>query len=241
MLQSVLGVANQDQDASYPPYIFQSQFNSVTSLLLNALVKQYPDNPSIIDIISPFVKFCLLPVQNGYISLPEDYRNILGSPYIFANPKQNGECGSIPNITTVQEMQVAQNKGQCKVNPLYIVSQAEFSERTRSSFDYPTHEFPIGYFSSKEKGRQQIKICPYDLTRVALLYAKQEKSYVFTYLVNPDETYIFNPNDPNLSESEWESSAFTPIFNAMVSLYAAYVRDPELSNWAQILNQQGVL
>lgn len=237
MLQSVLGVALQEQNMAYPPHIFQSQFNAVTSMLISALAKSYPDNPMVVDQLDPFVKFCMLPVKNGYVTLPEDYRNMLGSPYIFANPKQDGECGAAPQITTQQEMQVAQNKGQCKVNPLYIVSQAEFSERTKSTYNFPTHKTPIAYFS----GKKQLKVCPYDLTRVAILYVVNEESYVYPYIVNPDDTYYFNATDPALVESQWNSNAFQPIFNAMLALYSAYSRDQELGNWAQIISKQGIL
>lgn len=222
---------------AYPPGIFQSQFNTATSLLKTALIKQYPDNPQVVDILDPFVKFVVSPAQNGLIKLPDDYSNILGSPYIFTNPNKDAECGSIPPITTLQQFQVAQNKGACHVTPVYIVPQAEFSERVRSSVDHPTHEFPIGYFT----GNGGIKICPYDLTKVFVLYAKKEKNYVYTYTVNPDDTYVVNASDPNFIESEWGTPAFEYLFKAMCSLYAAYVRDPEMTNWTQILTERGIL
>jgi hypothetical protein len=237
MLQSILSVALQEQNMAYPPWIYQQHINIATSMLISALAKSYPNNPMVVDQLDPFVKFCMLPVTNGYVTLPGDYRNMLGSPYIFANPKQDGECGAAPQITTQQEMQVAQNKGQCKVNPLYIVDQAEFSERTKSTYNFPTHKNPIAYFS----GKKQLKVCPYDLTRVAVLYVQNEKTYVYPYIVNPDDTYYFNSSDPALVESEWGSNAFEPLFNSLLALYSAYTRDQELGNWARILNSTGIL
>lgn len=220
----------------YPPFIYQSQFNVVTSLLLSELVAAYPDNPTLIDMIDPFVKFQLLPVNNGYLQLPSDYRNILGSPYIFVNTNENAECGSIPEITTPQEFAAATQKGACKTAPLFIVPESEFTSRTNSKYKYPTHKKPIAYYS----GQKQLKICPYDLSKVALLYARNEKQVNFTYILQPDDTYLFEPTNATLQDSEWTNSSFKPIFNAMCSLFSAYTRDNEMMEWSKIL-KEGIL
>src|ERR1700760_4285666 len=133
MLQSVLSVANEDQNAVYPPSIYSAQYNVVTGLLISKLVREYPGNPMAIDILDPFMRFKMIPVQKGTFTLPDDYRNILGSPYVFVNPNENTECGQIPSINTAQEFAVAQLKGGCKAVPLTIVSQSEFSIRTDSA------------------------------------------------------------------------------------------------------------
>lgn len=235
VLQSVLAIAQQDQNMSYPPFIFQNHYNIVVSFILDSAIKIYPNSPFLIDVIDGYVSVAMLPVKNGYIDLPPDYRNLLGSPYIFANPKQDGECGQIPDISTPQQFQVAQNKAQCKMNPVTIVSQAEFTEKTRSTFDYPTHEYPLGYFS----GKKQIKICPYDLTVVGVLYAQQEQNYVYGYEIQPDDSYINDPTTTN--DSLFGNSAFSYLVKGCTALYAAYSRDPELSNFSQVLSQASII
>lgn len=235
MLQSILSVALQEQNNVYPPYIFQSQFNVVTSLLISELVRSYPENSQVIDMLDPYIKAVVLNVEGGFITLPEDYRNILGSPYIFA---QNAikECENIPQITNAQQFLVATQKGACQAYPLSLIEQSEFAERTQSKYKPPTYQKPIGFYA----GQRKIKVCPYDLTKVAVLFAKNEIKSVYTYIMQPDDTYIFDPTNPALVDSEWSNAAFKPIFNAMCSLFAAYTRDNEMQDWAKIL-QAGIL
>lgn len=238
MLQSILSVANEDQSAVYPQSIYSSQFNVVTSLLISKLAKEYPGNPTVIDILIPFIKFSMQPVKQGVFSLPDNYRNILGSPYIFING--SAQCGDVPKITTAQEFLTAQLKGGCNVAPITIVSESEFSIKTSSTYKKPSHSNPIGYFAGlNELGQKIVKICPYDLTVVALLYIKQEGIYRYGYFMNPDDTYSYDPS--TTVESEWTSAAFQPIFTAMMALYSAYVRDSELRDWSLILSEKGIL
>ena len=234
MLQAILSVANEEQSAIYPPTIFCSQFNTVTALLLNKLVKLYPADPLAIDMLSPFMMFAMQPVQNGIFSMPTNYRNILGAPYIFKK-----DCSEIPQITTYQQFLTAQLKGGCSAVPITIVSESEYAIRTSSTYKKPTHENPIGYFTMQINGQTSVKVCPYDLGTVAILYVRQELTYVYGYVNQPDDTYIFNP--ATTIDSEWGSPSFQPIFNALLSLFAAYVKDNEMTNWAMLIQKEGLL
>jgi hypothetical protein len=240
MLQSVLSVALQEQNNVYPAFIFQSQFNVVTSLLISELAEVYPDNSAVLDMLNPFVKVKVLDVVGGFITLPDDYRNLLGSPYIFARNAVK-ECEKIPQITNANEFQTATLKGACQAYALSMVKQSEFASLTQSKYKAPDFENPIGYFSGvDDKGNKQIKVCPFDLSKVALLYTRNEKKVVYTYIQQPDDTYIFDPDNPALQDSEWTSAAFKPIFNAMISLFSAYTRDDEMQDWAKVL-KNGIL
>ena len=235
LLNSLLGVALQEQNMQIPPFIFSQWINTITSLLISALVKAYPSNPQVVDMLDPFILFEVLPCQNGFITLPAKYRNILGSPYIMINGNKEGDCA--PSIDNLAQFQAAIKKGSCDATPVEIVPQSEFANRTSSSYKFPDHEFPIGYFA----GKRQIKICPYDLSRVFLLYTKEELLVNMTYISQPDDTYLIDPTNPDFQDSEWTSAAYEPIYKALVSLYSAYSRDPELSNWSAFLIQQGIL
>lgn len=232
MLQAILGFANQAQDMYYPPNIFSSQYNTVTSLLISTLVRQYPVNNGVVDMLIPFVKVETLPVTNGVISLPDDYRDILGAPSITVKPDGSDCSYSIP-ITTPAEFNVSINKGGCMRRPIVIVPQSEFDYATTSTYNYPTKDNPIGYF----KGNT-IKVCPYDINKVELMYVKNEGIYQYGYIIQPDDTYIFDVT--TTVESEWQSNAFEPIFKAMSALYAAFTRDPNMRDWAAILKTQGL-
>lgn len=234
MLQAVLSVANEEQSMFYSPRVFSDQYNAVTSLLISSLVKAYPSSPVVIDILEPFVGIELRPVNNGYVDLPEEYRDILGSPYVFSNPNSDGECGDNPEPLNAQTFKVQTLKGGCNLRPVIIYPESEFIMRTDSEYDKPSWENPIGFFS----GKRQIKVCPFDATKVAVMYVKSEKKYKYGYTLQPDDTYLFDAS--TTVESEWTSAAFEPIFKAMMSLYSAYAKDQELGNWTQILTERGI-
>jgi hypothetical protein len=237
LLNALLGVALQEQNMQIPPFIFSSWINTITPLLISALVKSYPSNPQVLDMLDPFVKFEPLPCKNGYITLPDDYRNIIGSPYILINGDKDGVCGKDEKIETQAQFQAAINRGRCLATPIDIIPESEFAVRTSSTYKYPDLEFPVGYFA----GQRQIKICPYDLSRVFLLYARNEKTVNMTYIMQPDDTYLLDPSNIYFQDTEWTSAAFEPIFKALTSLYSAYSRDQELFNWTEFLIVKGIL
>lgn len=245
LLKAVLSLGNQDQNAAYPPSIFQQHFNIATSFLISACVKVYPDNPTVVDILAPYVEIAALAIQNGLVNLPTQnntqgglppYRNLLDAPLIYVNPSATGPCATEqPPITTPQQFQLANLRGGCQQRSIQIMARNEFADRTTSDYNYPTHNDPIGYFFESNS----IKICPFDVTRVEVMYVRQELYYVYGYIQNPDDTYYFNP--ATSVESEWGSSAFDPLFKALISMYAAYVSDPMLTDWSKVLNQAGIL
>src|SRR6185312_7799408 len=177
VLKRVLAVANQGQNTYYSPYIYTQHRNVIESLLLSELVKSYPANNDVIAQITPFVKIAIIPVTDGYIQLPDGtgkdpaYRNILGAPMIFSNPNDTSECGAPIEPLTPENFKIGILKSGCKLNPVNIVPQSEFAYRLKSSYDFPTFENPIGYFMDANK----IKICPFALTKIAVMYAKKER------------------------------------------------------------------
>lgn len=233
LLKSLTAVGNFEQNSFYPPSVFEAQVNTITSLLISELVKVYPKNSQVLDMLDPFIQVEMITCTNGYIQLPEQYRDILGTPMIYLNPKSDGECNS-PEPLTPQNFKTGILKSGCQLSPVTIVPQAEFAYLTKSTYNFPTYDLPIGYFS----GKKQIRICPYDLTKVSVMYTKQEKSYVFGYITQPDDTYIIDAT--TTIDTEWTNAAYTPIFNALVALYGAWSRDQEMTQWSQVL-KNGIL
>lgn len=234
MLKNVLSVANEEQSTFYSPRIYENHYNIITSLLISALVKAYPMNPVVIDQLEPFVEIKVMPVKDGYVDLPEEYRDILGTPYIFTNSTKNGECSSAIEPLTPQSFKVQTLKGGCNLRPVIIYPESEFVMRTDSEYKKPTWDTPIGFYS----GKRQIKICPYDVSRVAIMYVRNEKKYVYGYINQPDDTYLFDIT--TTVESEWGSNAYEPIFKALCALYGIYAKDPEFTNWAAFLSEKGI-
>lgn len=233
MLSDVLAVFAVEQNAAYPPHIYQAHYRTVTSFLLSKLCEIYPSSPEAVDMIDPFVKQQLIAIKNGYIDLPEDYRNILGAPMIASKNDGSGECSDVP--VTESDFKNKINQSKCRQTAITIVPQSEFALKTESTYNFPTYDNPIGYNS----GKKQIKICPYDLTKVLLTYAKNETPVVYGYIMQPDDTYIFN-FDTSV-ESEWTNAAYAPLFKGICALYAAYTRDGELVQWSEVLKQTGLI
>lgn len=232
LLKSLTSIGNFEQNSSYPPFIFEGQVNAVTSILLSKLCEQYPTSQGHHDMIEPFIVFKKCNVTDGYIDLPEEYRGLLGNPSIVIKP--NGKECELPDVKNENEFKTLVLKSKAKTRPLVIVPRSEWDEKTTSSYDFPTYENPIGQFV----GSRRIQILPYDLSVVYVMFAKKENTYRFGYIQQPDDTYLFDGK--TTEDTEWGSAAFVPIFNALVALYSAYSRDPDLRDWSVLL-KNGIL
>lgn len=237
MLNSILSVANVEKNMAYNPTIYESQYNTVTSLLLSKLSDIYPNDNSVIDIIEPFVERKVITPKNGYVELPDDFRNLLGTPQIGVKGTGNNctECKNEATEVSNKEFQTLTLKAGCRKIPLLMVDQSEFAFRTTSTYKYPTYEKPIGYRS----GKYQIKVCPFDISAVEVMYVKQEPLAVYGYTMQPDDTFVFN--EATSTEAGWKSAAFTPLFNALLVLYTAYSRDNNLKDWAAYIAQNKLI
>jgi hypothetical protein len=183
--------------------------------------------------LDPFVEKKVIPIMNGYILLPDNYRNILGAPQIAA---KNGkmECTGITTVSA-NEFKEQVKKAGCTKRPIVVVPESEFALQTTSTYRAPDFWNPIGW----KEGKKKINVCPANITASEVLYVREEKVYSYGYIMQPDDTYIFDP--ATSTESEWTSAAFTPLFRGITACYAAYSRDPALREWSQILNQVGIL
>lgn len=236
MLTAILSVANAEQDLSYPPFIYESQINTATSLLLSKCVREFLISQTIQDIINPFQKSTKLPIENGVANLPPDYRDMLGNPGTNVRP-DGKDCSDPLPVETQEQFKVANLRGGCRTVPIYPVSISEWDELTTSTYAFPTLDNAICcYFESGK-----LKVCPYDVSKVELRYARKEKMCLATYIMQPDDTFILDPSNPNFQDTEWTDAAFAELFKMMFSLYSAYSRDNDLRDWTQILNKEGII
>lgn len=237
LLTSLLAPANQDQNLFLPPGIFSTMVNIITSFLIDKCVELYPQSPALLDVIDPFVKIAAITPSGGMIQLPDDYRNILGAPSIIVKGDKKGECGEVGvPITNAQQFLTATLKGGCIRRPITIVAQSEFDYLTTSSYKKPTYWDPIAFNAGNDdQGRKQLKVCPYDVTKVYVMYAKQEQVYNYGYIMQPDDTFYLDP--ATTIDTEWDNAAFVPLFKGLNHLYGIYSRDKEFSAWAMALSQ----
>ena len=231
LVKAVLGVGNQEQNLFWPPHIISSQVNTVTSLLLDKLVDDYPENQ---DMFLPFITKKKIPVTNGVVLLPDNYRNILGAPSISVRD-DGTDCGQDPVvIDTEREFQIAQQKSGCKTRPVVIVDKKRWDYLVTSKYKAPTYTDPIGMFTGNE-----IKVCPYDLKTVEVTFCVNENIYKYGYIMQPDDTFIFD--ESTSVDTQWGDAAFSKLFTAMLALYSAWSRDNTLTDWSRILHNDGIL
>lgn len=228
VLQSVLSIGNKEQNMAYAPSIFTQHFNIVTSFIIDKCVEAYPNY---LDVLRQFIAIKKIPITNGEIKIPDDYRNILGAPSINAKP--TGECKDDAPATDASIKILAQKNG-CKSRPIKILDQNQWDLRTTSGYKFPTYVDPIGCFF----GKDTLKVCPFDLSKVELRYVIKENQYLYNYTLQPDDTYIFKAEGS--VESQWGDAASQYLVKGVLALYSAYLRDNQLNQFSSILNQAGI-
>lgn len=241
ILRKVLALGNKEQNQHYPPHLFQEHYNLVSDWLFQRIVEIYPNDRATETMAKPFLKVKPTPVVNGLIKLEQDYRHLLsfGVQVETDNPdKCCGEGGRVyendPLAPSTEQLQQEGTKKQCKSVPIRIVKQAEWDRLTTHPYKAPTMKDPIACLFTGEGYR----VCPSEITSVDVRYMKEPKQYVYNYTWRPDDTYEFKKEGS--VESEWETTAMTPIFRGVSTLYAMYVRDSELRDYNVELKKIGI-
>lgn len=236
MLKAILAPANQEQNAFYPPYIYDQHYNAATSWLIGKIVEIFPTSQSFVDIIEPFLVAKNLAVKNGYVQIPDECRNLLDAA-INVRKDFSTECGSeeeLPQGVAEQNFKNNVNKNKCLSRPISIVDQTEWDLLTTHPYKKPDYQYPIGCFF----GNRQLKVCPFDLNNVEIRYIKNEGIYRFGYTTLPDDTYIWD--EVTTVESQWKTNAFEYLFKGITTLYSVWCRDSTLRNWSTELKQIGL-
>jgi hypothetical protein len=69
-------------------------------------------------------------------------------------------------------------------------------------------------------------------------YLIQPETYKYGYVMNPDDTYAWNP--ASTLESQWTDNAFAKITKGITTLFSIYTRDGELRDGMLELKQAGI-
>lgn len=230
MLKALLAAGNGEQNATYPPRIYETHYNICASWLIDSIVSLYPKDQQFVDVLNPFLVRKKLPTKNSEITLPDDLRNFLGAS-VNVRKDFKAECG---DETNAADLKVSDRKIGCMTRPVQIVDQSEFDFLTTHRYKAPTYEDPIGCFMDSGK----LKICPFDITGVEIRYVRNEKKYRYGYITQPDDTYIFDPDTS--VETEFGNNAFKYLYRGLTELYGMYTRDNNFRNFAQTLKQIGL-
>ena len=248
------------------PHVYDAHFNLVTSFLIDELSKLFPTSQTIIDILRPFLSVQQVGVIRGEVTFPKNYRRLLGAGIFVTddfssccNPDGDADtspdmaadtdrCGhpviapdgdgcllpEDPLADTYEQTREKQQRGKCRSASVRVVDIDEWDHLTTHSYKFPTLKKPIGCIF-EDAG---MKICPYDVPNVELRYIRQPVTYKYGYVMNPDDTYSWDPT--TTTESQWTENAFKYLVSGITTLFSMYVRDGELRDGMTQLKQLGM-
>ena len=233
---------NKDQNAQVPPEIFSVATRLSTDFILDELCRIYPYDQRIVDKAKPFLWRKLASVEDGIVTLPDNYRNILEVRIATNKDATSGcncgeeieECFKIDDpCTPVEKAPIRKEK--CYFTKVHLVDADQYADATSSELMPPSLKFPIGTFVN----RNQIKICPIDgISYVELIYLKHPLFYNIGYTIFPDDTWQVNP--ATTIEPEWERTANPELFKCITSLLGLHTRDGNFIQWNNELKKIGM-
>lgn len=241
VLQMVLSQGNKEQNAMYPPRIYELHFNIVTNFILDEIARVFAETQQVIDIGRPFLKSKEVAVTGGVAKFPEDYRNLLGvGMNVTIDFEQDCGCKddsvfeNDPLARRPELIAKDQKKSKCVSHDVTMVDIDEFGYKTTHPYKRPTYKKPIGcIFTTSE-----IKVCPFDVSYVEIRYLRKPKTYRYGYKMLPDDTYVFDSTTSE--ESEWDDTALQHLIKGVNALYAIYTRDGEFQNWNEAIKKVGL-
>jgi hypothetical protein len=259
LTQTLSLAGNKEQNMSFPPFVATSAVNLVTNYLLDSYVSIYPNSQTVVDKIRPFVKRKIVPINNGLVTLPDDYRNILSVGIaVDATHTSPCECSEeeireadcidcLPNgelIETCDDKSILYDaatagirKEKCRYIQCEQLDIDQFYKRTTSKLRPPTIDKPIYTMISKN----QLKVCPIDINYVEIIYVKEPLKYNIAYTIMPDDTWQIDTASTAYVPLEWEINISPEFFRAFTTLYSIHTRDGSLVNWNNELKKIGIM
>jgi hypothetical protein len=242
VLRKVMAQANAEQNQHYPPAIFTEHFNLATSWLIDEIMKVFPGEQHVVDLVSPFMETADVIVKNGKIPFPKNYRHYTGMA-IFTTPDYKSACGcdeakenQTDVFSTISDADIILEKKAkriCIAQDVKLVDIDSWNNLTLHPYKQPTLQKPIACIFQGDG----IKICPQPPS-VEMRYIRQPKIYNYGYTMLPDDSYQVDPK--TTIESEWNDNAASYLFRAINTLYSGYVRDPEQRDLALQLTKIGL-
>ncbi len=249
--------SNKEQNAMIPPIVVTSSVNLLSDWILNALVNIFPNSQLIFDKARPFLYTRVVPIKNGEITVPGDYRNLL-EVSIAVDQNYNGGCscqeecekGETKVCATDEELEDLCNpdsplfnpekaklpKQICKYQPVKIVDSDQFADATMSDLYPPSYKVPVGVWLDVNR----IKICPTELTHAKLVYVMQPKKYNMTTILMPDDTWQINTADPLYVPLQWERNVAPEFFRGISTILGVHTRDGNLNQALNELKKAGI-
>ncbi len=220
------------QSRTVPPEIYDAIYNTSAAWVIDKVAELWPFDQSYVDLIEPFLRADVIQVRGGYVNLPTEYRNFLDMGALLSNSKTSAclECDEqevqSPEIL-LRLYRKAIDLNKCVSQAIRIVDQSEWDYLTKDSFDFPSYSQPIAAFF----GSKRLRICPADIATVEVRYIINEQMTRYGYLMQPDDSFIFNA--ATSIESQFPNSAFSKLYKPAMKLLGIYLRDQNIQAFSQ--------
>ncbi len=171
----------------------------------------------------PFRKVLDIPLTTGVGTFPDDYvyMDSLSFRYYQNNPANPCEPIDENSVFTYQSID--------------YITEKEWADRTGSTIDYPTVDFPICRFLSKTT----LEVSPYSIKRIRMIYLRKPAPFYWGRTVINGE-YVYLPTDPLNQELEWYELDQNAIAIKTLSYVGINLREQDLLGYSQMKEAKGV-
>ena len=189
---------------------FNRDFNDVQNKLLTYYVRMFEQHREVTDATVPLRKRLSIPVKNGIVELPEDYRHLISLDYRFI---EQAECGDITTDTTI---------------PCLFLPELERALTLTSATRGPSLSKKVMYHTM-ENGKVQIH--PSVTGNVNMSYfiqAPVATRAVTVDLVNIQENY----DAANTVDPVWPDQEEVNLIALMLFYKGIEIKDNDIIQWA---------
>jgi len=229
---------NVQQNGQMPPTVFNGWYNEANQRLFRMMAAQYQTDQDSADLLMPFTKIVLLPVdprpgQNwGLVTVPTDYEYFRGAAIL--TQKQEDECFSNSNLPIID----GDGKSKKYIDPDYAQMAANYvganmeegqiqlidALRWQSCLTHHTKGATLAQPKATQYN-QGFKIAPKGVVSVLLYYFSTPPDSVFAYTISDEDILIY---DANASQQLLWSNQMQPQFLDIIEkLYYGYVDKKE--------------
>ena len=190
---------------------FNGDLRDTENILYEFYYKDYEVNQKISDALAVFIKESDLPIKNGYVSIPTDYRHPLEMAYKYALSKE--DCTSTMEEVLMDKLQSNEER-----------------DTLASAIRKPSLENKLLYWVQMS---DKFRIRPMELIGSATFkYLRQPIFGVYSTVVDTvREMEVYN--SATSKDLEWKESEMVGIIDIMLLHKGIEIRDNELVQFAQ--------
>lgn len=210
----VRDLARKDKSGYMSDLEFNRNLNETQHILLDYYYERFGDGQYGQDSINPFLKELLLPITNGFVDFPDDYRHRV-------------EVGNV-HVENVYTADCKVNNPKVEEYPLLYLHPDEERQTMASAIRRPSKEKKLIYHTFVNN---RIKILPKTIVgNIALKYISQPPEAIYATTLNTD-TDKQEYDAANSVDLIWNEQDKHNIVDIMLLFLGIQIRESALINW----------